>query len=645
MSMFDFQIGKETIDLNKLKGFIYKEEFAEEAKTNPILNTIFDKIDGIEINGVKCKKDGKIDETELAHLVKMLGMSGGADDKLSRRELKKMYGFWGLRELNLKDVANFIKTLETKLKAENRPIAEAKIAEEARLAKEEAKVEIFNNNYMTEALFNKYYKYDSNAQKFVLKEMDDEQKKEYDKDFCDSMLNELRTCSLKELSEKKGLMFKSDRYVQTISTDKHKIVFKRYYSVSDLLDGSCTKEQLERCGCVTYYNLNNENKEEVFDIFNINADDEKMQADYKLIDLFCQGVSGAEELIKKLLQDGDDIKLDIKCKMNEISNLPRIEEFFTEEDAELHTINNTSDHINLYNKLAKLIGEKECQILTDNDFVKKKGIKILKSIDQNVYLEDLNSLRRASEFFQFDDSKLNGKIDSWSSFSQSHFGNCWQVAAMQSLMLSNQGKDFINTTLIKESLDKKTVSINTALRTQAFDNKTVKSLPGILSEDSDKDAIALSRCIRSFEENKEDDYSGGFLTDFVKSIFGPEAEKLVEMSFGKEEIEPFLKNNINNINNHKYLIQLSFHGEIDNIEFLAKCIKKSPNQIDDVPKEISSNHAYTIHSIDQKGKNITLIDPNYTATITFPISKLPKYAKLEYGNIEILIKAYKEQEN
>ena len=638
MSIHDFQIGKETIDLNKLKGFIYKEEFAEEAKTNSILNTIFDKIDGVEIDGAK-NKDRKIDEKELAHLVKMLRISAN-DDKLSKKELKKIYGFWGLREINIDDIANFIKTLEAKLKAENRPIAEAKIAEEERLAKEKAKEEIFKNNYMTDALFDKYYEYGSNAQKFVLKEMNDEEKKEYDKDFCDSMLNELRTCnSLKDLFEK-GLIIESDPYEQTISTNEHKIVFQKMSN----------KEKFKRCGYVTYYNLNDENKEELFDIFAINTNNKRERGSLiydKLIDLFLEDISGAEELIKKLPQkelDAIEMKIAIEDKMYEISESEKEVLDINPISLELENINSKSNNIKLYNKLAKLIGEKECQILTDNDFIEKKGVKILKSIDQNVYLKDLNSLREASEFFQFDDSELDGKIDSWSDFKQSEFNNCWQVAAMQSLMLSDEGKNFINTTLIKESLDKKTVSINTALRTQTFDNKTVKSLPGILSEDSDKDAIALSRCIRSFKDNIEDDYSGGLLTDFVKSVFGLEAEKLIKRSADQKEIITFLKNNKNNINNHKILTQLSFYGEIDNIKFSAKCIKKSPNQDDNVPEEIISDHAYTIHSIDQNG-NIILIDPNYTATITFPISKLPENAMLEYGNIESLIKAYKKQEN
>lgn len=624
------KIDSEKFDLNKLKGVLYKEELAKEASNNSYINTIFENIDGIEINGVKGKKDGKLDNIELTHLAKMLNFSSGKNNKLSKKELKNLWGFHGLRNYELKDIAHFLQIVTDKLQTEDRPI----LKQIEGNIKEDAKNKIFQENFITEELFNKYYIYNEKQQSYLLKNMTPDEKKEYDNDFCNAILDKIRTAeSLRDLKLNNNMKISSDYGYITVYTKEHKVVFKQH-------------EDIKTAGVAEFYKLKDENEkttENLFDIFAINKRNEKSRdfATNRLIDLYIQNKNGSKELlgsmnnienpnwqylyetlktkIEDLVDTDPYLYMDITTNLNEtIAEDPRLED---------------------YNKFMNILGREEFKPINRNtDYIKKDNLKILRDPNTIVDIEDHNHTF-STEGFKFDDTKLDGKINHWSDLKQSCYGNCWQIAALQSLLLNNNGKNFINNEVIKRN-NVNNVSINTAIRTQTFDNETVKSLPGILSEKSDKDAIALARCIRSFNEEYEHNYTGGCLQDFIINIFGKESLEHYKQIQEINEVNAFIKNNKTAINSHKYLTQLGFYSEnLDDVKIKITPLKntKEKQNFDNI--QLMNGHAYTIESINNGYINV--IDPNHHCIISFSIEDLSKRNNFlfEYAEIDKLIES------
>ena len=637
MSPKDFSIGNEKFDLSKIQGFANKEEFAEEMKNNSFINTIFDSIDGV-IDG---KKDGKLDKNELAKLVDMFKFSAGGDDKLTQKEAKKFYGFQGFRNIDIKELANFMNVLTGKLTPEK--------------LEEKLKTEFLNNNFISEEILNEFYEVDIKNETFILKKFEnEEQKKEYNSKISNLILEKLqsgvRRFEIPELKEK-GFNYSIEPQDSKKVGNIGNITVK--YSSQGLSGGGFAE-------IYSIENINGEMKEKLIDIYAINSKGTKSQnaANDKLLNLYSANTFGAEELIRERAKNGasesDPVKDNIKKNISEkLINIDEdsyidIEENIDDEGNVTYTELNSQDQKEKdFNKFLRLLDQNEIENLTKHDYTERNGLKILKTADGINQLKDFKSLMETSKLFEYDDTKLDGKIENWNDFKQKGFGNCWQISSLQSLVLSEEGKKFVNEKLLNVDNDN-SLTINTALRTQRYDNDSVKSIPEFLSENSDKDAIGLLRTVRSFEESDdgtlvETDYTGGNLKDFVRSVFGANAaQSIVELS-SKEEIVNFLKNNKDAINSHKYITQFGFGFEFS-VEEVALKIEQAEGskETEEANGELKGNHAYTIYSVDND--NITLIDPNYSATITVAIKDVLKNPDLtlDYGNINKLISNYKK---
>ena len=637
MSPKDFSIGNEKFDLSKIQGFANKEEFAEEMKNNSFINTIFDSIDGV-IDG---KKDGKLDKNELAKLVDMFKFSAGGDDKLTQKEAKKFYGFQGLRNIDIKELANFMNVLTGKLTPEK--------------LEEKLKTEFLNNNFISEEILNEFYEVDIKNETFILKKFEnEEQKKEYDSKISNLILEKLQSGVLRfeipELKEK-GFNYSIESRGSKDVGNIGNITVK--YSSQGFSGGGIAE-------IYSIENINGEMKEKLIDIYAINSKGTKSQnaANNKLLNLYSANTFGAEELIRERAKNGasesdpvqDNIKKNISEKLINIDedSYIDIQEDIDDEGNITYTELNFQDQKEKdFNKFLRLLDQNEIENLTKHDYTERNGLKILKTADGINQLKDFKLLMETSKSFEYDDTKLDGKIESWNDFKQKGFGNCWQISSLQSLVLSEEGKKFVNEKLLNVDNDNN-LTINTALRTQRYDNDSVRSIPEFLSENSDKDAIGLLRTVRSFEESDdgtlvETDYTGGNLKDFVRSVFGANAaQSIVELS-SKEEIVNFLKNNKDAINSHKNITQFGFGFEFS-VEDVALKIEQAEGSkgTEEANGELKGNHAYTIYSVDDD--NITLIDPNYSATITVAIKDVLKNPDLtlDYGNINKLISNYKK---
>ena len=676
-------IGKEEIDLSKLNGFVFKEEFAEEAAKNNFINTIFNQIDGI-----KGKKDGILDEEELKLLAAAIDFNAGKNEKLSKKELKTFFEpetkKFILSDQNLEDFATFMQSLVDKLSPEKMD-AKKKFLQENQLSREifakyykydsenktfvldETKLEKFKKNFIEENSINKeilekYYEFDPKKETFVLKKIEDEQEcKKRDVEICNLILETIKS-KIDTTKFPSDILLNSENVeagsnVFVIENKDFKVVFSLSFVNSEINSTG---------GDVEFYRLDDKTRKfDILDTYKMSPTGNtwRFPENYDLLlDLFLKDSVGAEKIIKDLIEAKDTGMT--SAILDRLSIRAEEEIPMSEIDAD----GNIIEVLSSTQRLGALIGYKE---LSDDDYIEKDGIRILASPEKVSSLEDFITGCEYSpslwgvpeddpDIFRYDDSKLDGKIDSWLDIMQKSYGNCWAVQSLQSLLLNPQGKKFVNEILIKENYDEQKnvdeIIINTALRKQVYDNESVKSLNAILSQDSDKDAIGLLRQVRSFRSvyvsNKdgtykeiphEDDYSGGTLEDFVLSVFGKNAQ--VKKYDKTGDVKNFLCQNKAGINTHKYLTQLAFGGDVKegSLDVCVKSLSKSPKEKDYLPQSIDTNHAYTIYSMDNNG-NVTLIDPRYRALITLKLTDLLKHpaVQLEVAEISELIKSYKQ---
>ena len=183
----------------------------------------------------------------------------------------------------------------------------------------------------------------------------------------------------------------------------------------------------------------------------------------------------------------------------------------------------------------------------------------------------------------YDDSSFDGKLENYTDIVQSGYGNCWAVSGLQSLVMSDIGRNFVNE--INQHNE-------TTLKEQMLDMR------GIISPSSDKDALPVLLSIKS-----DGAYTGGNLGDFTRGLFGSK-----ELVTTIKPSKKFLNDNMSALNNHTYLTQLAISDR--------KELKLSSGDT------FTADHAYSILSVDKDG--VTVIDP----------TKPDKPIKVSFNEIE-----------
>lgn len=218
----------------------------------------------------------------------------------------------------------------------------------------------------------------------------------------------------------------------------------------------------------------------------------------------------------------------------------------------------------------------------------------------------------------YNNSSFDGKLENYTDIVQSGYGNCWAVSGLQSLVMSDIGRDFVN----EINQHNETTSEST-FSSYSYSEEQMLDMRGIISPSSDKDALPVLLSIKS----DEGAYTGGNLGDFTRDLFG--SEKLVRTIKSSKGTLNFLKANMSALNNHTYLTQLGISG-LDRKELELRS-----------GDTFTANHAYSILSVDKDG--VTVIDPNKPdkpIKVSFEEIESSGFV-LEYANINECIRNYR----
>lgn len=209
------------------------------------------------------------------------------------------------------------------------------------------------------------------------------------------------------------------------------------------------------------------------------------------------------------------------------------------------------------------------------------------------------------KFNRFNGSNLNGRIDT--SFKQGKSGTCYIASAVQSFLLTEKGKEYLDDCLdYDEKTDTETIKFKDSDKTYTYSKEEIKKGMGRLGS-GDPDFTAL---VMAFEQRRSENQGrivdGGFGSEVMKSLTGTEGETNMFFGMVMKMTDKTLDNMKKSLDDGHCAITAGTHPPSPDTEFSTKDQKAGfVNLHSYAVEKITDTHVYVINPTNQKTMKMT----------------------------------------